>query len=66
MNQARKSAIARLALGTLCLALVALSAGCETKVIRRDGIGADSNHPTRYEPSGSDPLSRKVWGDPGR
>lgn len=45
-------------------AMMAALSACETHVIRSDGIGARSNHPTTYEPAGSDPLSRKVWGDP--
>ncbi len=51
--------------GVMCVWVTVL-AGCETRVIHRDGIGSESSHPTQYEPSGSDPLSRKVWGDPGR
>ncbi|MCL4196894.1 MAG: hypothetical protein KJZ69_05315 [Phycisphaerales bacterium] len=65
MNRLGRTLAALGLIGVACISAT-LFAGCETRVIRRDGIGSESSHPTQYEPSGSDPLSRKVWGDPDR
>ncbi len=54
-----------IAAGVLVVASSFVSFGCETTVIRREGIGASTTHPTTGEPAGSDPLSRKVWGGNG-
>jgi len=42
---------------------VMLMSGCQERVVRRSGIGADEINPRVSEPEGNDRLSNYVWGD---
>lgn len=66
MLKARRSGKALVGVSLLILVGAAVVSGCETRVIRSEGIGASTTHPTTEEPAGSDPVSRKLFGDPKR
>ena len=65
MNRSTDSRRPIFAMGAFIAVAGWLGVGCETHVIGAKGIGASSTHPTTSEPAGSDPLSKKVWGNSG-
>ncbi|MCC6908201.1 MAG: hypothetical protein IT430_09705 [Phycisphaerales bacterium] len=63
MNKSTGPSWRRLAIGGLVLAAVMAAVGCETHVVSREGIGASSAYPDAEQRAGSDPLSKRVWGE---
>ena len=66
-DDTKRTAVCRKGAGAAPVLLVAfvgaLAAGCETRVVRSEGIGATQSHPETEESVMDDPLNALIFND---